>query len=144
MVRVVGPGVSESPAFHDLCDELGLLVWQDLMFANQDYPGEDPDFRALVQAEAGAGFAGLGGRPSPVVLCGNSEGEQQAAMLGLDPAVGRGELFGDVFPRLGAEGGRDPGHLPSAPCGGALPFRPDRGVANWFGVGAYRRPLSDV
>jgi beta-mannosidase len=144
MVRVVGAGAYESPAFHDLCDELGLLVWQDLMFANQDYPGDDPDFRALVEAEARAVFAGLGGRPSPVVVCGNSESEQQAAMLGLDPAVGRGELFGDVFPRLLAESGLDAAYLPSAPCGGALPFRPDRGVANWFGVGAYRRPLSDV
>jgi beta-mannosidase len=34
--------------------------------------------------------------------------------------------------------------VPSAPCGGERPFAPDRGVANYFGVGGYRRPLSDA
>ena len=79
------------------------------------------------------------------MLCGNSEVEQQVAMLGLDPELGRGELFGEL-----AAGGRPrpPAptrvYVPSAPCGGDLPFRTDRGVANYFGVGAYLRPLADA
>ena len=51
LIRVVGTTVYESAAFHDLCDELGLLVWQDLMFANMDYPFAEPAFRALVEPE---------------------------------------------------------------------------------------------
>ncbi len=144
MLRIPGTGAYESPAFHDLCDELGILVWQDFMFANLDYPIADEGFRATVEAEARAVLDDVGGRPSLAVLCGNSEIEQQVAMLGLDPDLGRGELFGELLPRLVEEAGVDAAYLPSAPCGGHLPFRPDRGVANYYGVGGYRRPLEDA
>ncbi len=144
MLRVSATGAYESEAFYDLCDELGLLVWQDFMFANLDYPIGDEAFRAAVRSEAEQVLSALGGRPSVAVLCGNSEIEQQVAMLGLDPALGRGELFGELLPTLARESGIDALYLPSAPCGGDQPFRPDRGVANYYGVGAYRRPLEDA
>lgn len=144
MLRIAGTGCYESPGFHDLCDSLGILVWQDFMFANMDYPIGDEGFRALVEAEGRDVLARLGGRPSTVVLCGNSEVEQQVAMLGLDPALGRGELFGELLPRLVREAEVDAAYVPSAPCGGDLPFRPDRGIANYYGVGGYRRGLGDA
>jgi beta-mannosidase len=144
MLRVAGIGSYESEAFHDLCDELGILVWQDFMFANLDYPIEDEGFRAAVEHEVRQQLELLAGRPSLAVLCGNSEVEQQAAMMGLDPSLGRGELFGELLPRLLAESGADAAYVPSAPCGGEMPFHPGRGIANYFGVGGYRRPLSDA
>ncbi|HWI74791.1 MAG TPA: hypothetical protein VNT55_22710, partial [Baekduia sp.] len=70
--------------------------------------------------------------------------EQQAAMFGVDAALGRGELFGALLPSLAREAGADVPYVPSAPCGGALPFHPGTGVANYFGVGGYRRPLGDA
>jgi beta-mannosidase len=144
MVRLPGTGAYESAEFHELCDELGLLVWQDFMFANFDYPIADPDFRALVEREARQELAVVAGRPSLAVLCGNSEVEQQVAMLGLERGLGRGELFGELLPGLAAEAGVDAVYVPSAPSGGDLPFRPDQGVANYYGVGGYRRPLDDA
>ena len=144
MLRVPGTGAYESEDFHELCDELGIMVWQDFMFANFDYPLADERFAAQVREEAGAVLAALAQRPSLAVLCGNSEVEQQVGMLGLDPALARGELFDELLPRAAAEAGADVPYLPSAPCGGALAFRPARGVANYFGVGAYRRPLEDA
>jgi beta-mannosidase len=144
MVRIPGIGVPETAAFHDACDMLGLLVWQDFSFANLDYPIEDGVFRATVEDEARALLAQVAGRPSLAVLCGNSEVEQQAAMFGVDPGVGRGELFGVLLPQLARAAGADVPYVPSAPCGGAMPFHPGTGVANYFGVGGYRRPLSDV
>jgi beta-mannosidase len=144
MLRIPGTSVYESSAFHDLCDELGLLVWQDFMFANLDYPIADEPFRTAVQEEAELVLAEIAGRPSLAVLCGNSEIEQQVAMLGLDPALGRGELFGQLLPALIAAASTDAVYVPSAPCGGTLPFRPERGIANYYGVGGYRRPLEDA
>src|SRR4051794_188085 len=81
MLRLPGTGVYETERFHALCDELGILVWQDFMFANMDYPIADPDFRATVEREAHDVCARLAAHPSTVVLCGNSEVEQQVAML---------------------------------------------------------------
>ena len=51
MVRVPGIAAYESDEFHARCDELGLLVWQDLMFATFDYPLADEEFVATVEAE---------------------------------------------------------------------------------------------
>jgi beta-mannosidase len=144
MLRLPGTGAYESDAFHDLCDELGILVWQDFMFANLDYPISVDEFRDTVEREVASELDRLGGRPSLVVLCGNSEIEQQVAMLGMDPALGRGELFGELLPSRVSDSGVDALYIPSAPCGGELPFRPDRGVANYYGVGGYRRPLDDA
>jgi beta-mannosidase len=144
MLRVPGTSAYETSYFHDLCDELGLLVWQDFMFANLDYPFADDDFRELVEREAIEVVERLAGRPSTAVLCGNSEIEQQVAMLGLDPAMGRETFFGATLPALATAAGSDAIYVPSAPFGGDLPFRPDRGVANYYGVGGYRRPLTDA
>jgi beta-mannosidase len=144
LIRVVGTTMYAPPLFHDLCDELGLLVWQDFMFANMDYPIADGEFRTLVETEVRQVLHELGGRPSLAVLCGNSEIEQQVGMLGLDPALGRGELFARIIPDLIDEAAVDAVYVPSAPTGGDQPFRTDRGVANYFGVGAYLRPLEDV
>ena len=143
MLRVVGTGAYESPVFHDLCDELGILIWQDLMFANLDYPTEDPDFRAEVQREARQVLDELVGRPSLAVVCGNSEVEQQPAMLGLDPGLGRGELWDDVLPRIVAQSGADCAYVRSTPCGGDLPFHPD-GITHYFGVSGYFHPPQDA
>jgi beta-mannosidase len=144
MVRLPGTGAYESPDFHDLCDELGILVWQDLMFANFDYPVGDEEFAALVEREVRQELAAVAGRPSLAVVCGNSEVEQQAAMLGVDPALARGALFGELVPRLVDESGADAAYVPSSPSGGVLPFRLSDGVAHYFGVGGYRRPLGDA
>ena len=64
MVRVVGTGAYESPTFFDLCDELGILVWQDLMFGNLDYPVSDPEFREVVRHEAAEVLEAVAGRPA--------------------------------------------------------------------------------
>ncbi len=72
MMRVWGGGIYESEDFYDVCDELGLLVWQDFMFACTLYPG-DGAFLASVRTEAGHNIRRIRHRASLALWCGNNE-----------------------------------------------------------------------
>lgn len=144
MLRVGGTMAYESDDFYALCDELGLLVWQDFMFANMDYPVDDAAFRAEAEAEARQQVARLAAHPCVAVWCGGSEVAQQAAMRGLPADAWGGPLFERILP--GIVGELHPGtpYFPSSPWGGALPIHVSTGISHYYGVGAYRRPLADV
>ncbi len=72
MIRVWGGGIYPSDTFYDLCDSLGLLVWQDFMFANTLYPF-DTEFLANVKMEAEQQIKRLRDRTSLALWCGNNE-----------------------------------------------------------------------
>lgn len=72
MLRVWGGGLYETDAFYDLCDEMGILVWQDFLFACAFY-SEDDAFRTLVEQEARYNVARLSSHPSLAVWNGNNE-----------------------------------------------------------------------
>jgi beta-mannosidase len=144
MLRVGGTMVYESDDFYDLCDELGILLWQDFMFANMDYPEDDPAFAATVREEAQQQLERLSGRPSLAVLCGNSEGEQQAAMWGAPRERWSPKLFHETLPELARALRRDVPYWPSSAHGGAFPHQADVGTTSYYGVGAYLRPLEDA
>ncbi|MCC6676453.1 MAG: hypothetical protein IT436_04855 [Phycisphaerales bacterium] len=74
MIRIWGGGRYEPDWFYDTCDELGLMVWQDFMFACACYP-EHEEFRTLVEAEARYQVARLSRHPSVVLWCGGNECE---------------------------------------------------------------------
>jgi len=144
MIRVGGTMAYEHDAFYALCDELGILLWHDFMFANMDYPTDDATFVASCALEANQLIDRLGGRPSLAVLCGGSEVAQQAAMMGVPTADSRHALFEDVLPSICRARRVDVPYVTSSPSGGALPFHVDSGIGHYYGVGAYLRPLNDV
>jgi len=72
MIRVWGGGIYETDTFYSICDELGLLVWQDFPFACASYP-EDNETRAHVEAEARQHVARLSAHASLVLWNGNNE-----------------------------------------------------------------------
>ncbi|MBP2299873.1 glycoside hydrolase family 2 protein [Azospirillum picis] len=143
MVRVGGTMLYEGDAFFELCDELGILVWQDAMFANFDYP-TDPAFLDSVRAEIAQLLDRTQASPSLAVLCGGSEMEQQAAMLGLPRASWTQPALTAVLEEEASARRPDVIRVPNSPSGGALPFIANAGVTHYYGVGAYMRKLDDA
>ncbi len=143
MVRVPGGSVYEDDRFLSACDRLGLMVWQDAMFAFLD-PPEDEDFMAEVTAELTGVLSGLAGHPSVTVVCGGQELEEQPAMFGLPRERWRSALTEKVVPALAAELLAGVPYVRTSPTGGELPFQVDAGICHYTGVGVFTRPLSDL
>ncbi|MFW7356821.1 MAG: glycoside hydrolase family 2 protein [Brucella sp.] len=144
MLRLSGITAYETPDFYALCDELGIMVWQDFMFANFDYPVKDEAFVAKVQAEASQLLAAVRHAPSLTVFCGGSEIYQQGAMMGLPEATWKGPLTEEILPSIVGKLCPDIPYVPNSPCDGALPFISNEGVSHYYGVSAYCRPLEDA
>jgi beta-mannosidase len=72
MLRVWGGGIYEHDIFYDLCDEKGILVWQDFMFANGMYPADSLMVENIKQ-EASDQIKRLRNHPSIALFCGNNE-----------------------------------------------------------------------
>jgi beta-mannosidase len=74
MIRHWGGGYYETDEFYQICDELGIMVWQDFMFGNDWQPGAY-DFKLNIEAEAEDQVRRLRNHPSIVIWCGNNETE---------------------------------------------------------------------
>ncbi|CAN5902844.1 glycoside hydrolase family 2 TIM barrel-domain containing protein [soil metagenome] len=142
MVRVWGGGVYEHEAFYDLCDELGLLVWQDFMFACAPYPESDPAFVDNVRQEVRAQVQRLRHHASLALWCGNNECQQIGAFNARQTksdAPLLGALYYDqIMPREVAALDPNTPYWPGSPSGGP---NPNSGIAGdvhnwtvWHGV----------
>ncbi len=73
MLRVWGGGLFLDEGVCSACDEAGLLIWHDLLFACSKYPGDDPAFVLEVRREVTHNLRELAHHPSMAVWCGNNE-----------------------------------------------------------------------
>jgi len=106
LVRVWGGGLYESEDFYDACDRLGLMVWQDFLFACAAYAEEEP-LRSEVEAEAREAVTRLAPHPSLVLWNGNNENiwghEDWGWVEQLDGASWGWGYYTDLLPRVVAE-----------------------------------------
>ena len=148
MIRVWGGGIYESEAFYDLCDELGLLVWQDFMFACALYPG-DAAFLRSVQIEAEQQVRRLRHRASLALWCGNNEIESLNLDLLKQPALRRNydALFHRVLPTVVARHDAVTDYWPSSPFrndgDSTLAAGEKRGDTHFWDVWHSRHPVKD-
>jgi beta-mannosidase len=75
MIRVWGGGIWEDDAFYDICDELGVMVWQDFMFGCGNYPAY-PEILKSIEAECVCQTKRLRHHPSMAIYAGNNEDYQ--------------------------------------------------------------------
>jgi beta-mannosidase len=117
MIRIWGGGIYEKEEFFDLCDEKGLLVWQDFMFACALYSG-DAAFLKGVREEAEYQVRRLSWRTCLALWCGNNEIEQMAAAaIFAKPKWKKAyeALFYGVLPRVVARWDGATAYWPSSP-----------------------------
>lgn len=151
MIRVWGGGIYEDEAFYDVCDELGLMVWQDFCFACNQYPGSDA-FLEVVRPEAEAQVRRLRHRASLALWCGNNEIwwlNKTQLRDNPDPAQLREyeRLFHELLPEAVAAHDPSTGYWPSSP------YRPGgdpeheagerSGDTHFWDVWHSRRPVKD-
>jgi beta-mannosidase len=121
LVRVWGGGIYESDDFYDLCDELGLLTWQDFLFACAAYAEEEP-LRSEVEAEARENVARIAHHASLALLTGNNENlwgfEDWGWKLVLDGKTWGAHYYYEMLPGIVSELAP---HVPYAP---GSPFSP--------------------
>ncbi len=117
LLRVWGGGLYESDDLYDLCDERGVLVWQEFIFACAKYPVTDEAYLADLKLEVAHQVRRLAHHPSLVVWCGNNEMEWGNYHWGYERGVAHPDyaLFHMVIPRILNEEDGSRYYQPSSP-----------------------------
>ncbi len=127
LIRVWGGGLYESDDFYDLADELGLLTWQDFLFACAAYPEEEP-LRSEIEAEARENIVRLASHPSLVLLTGNNEALEGFADWGwqrrLDGKSWGAHYYYELFPALVTELAPHVPYVPGSPFSAGMGWDP--------------------
>ncbi|MDI6829134.1 MAG: hypothetical protein QME62_11700, partial [Armatimonadota bacterium] len=113
MLRIWGGGIYEDPYFYRLCDERGIMIWQDFMFSCADYP-QDEEFLSEVKYEAEKVVVGLRNHPSIVIWCGDNEVDATTIRPGKD--ISRNAINRGVLPAVCARLDATRPYIWSSPC----------------------------
>ncbi|MCA1802011.1 MAG: hypothetical protein LC662_06090 [Rhodothermaceae bacterium] len=151
MLRVWGGGIYEENDFYEVADELGLLVWQDFMFACAMYPG-DEDYLENVFCEVVDNVKRIRNHPSVALYCGNNENDIAWYQWGWkqrysDEVQEKFEqdmhnLFYDTIPRALAEADPTRQYTPSSPVAGFDGRPNETGDLHYWGVWHGQEPFS--
>ncbi len=118
MLRIWGGGYYEAGEFYELCDQLGIMVWQDFMFACAYYPDRQW-FLTEVKNEATAIIKQLRNHPCLALWCGNNEIDwmHSTGKLGKGRKFYGKAIYHQLLPRLVADLDPDTDYIPTTPLG---------------------------
>ncbi len=148
-IRVWGGGCYPDDWFYDICDELGLMVWQDFMFACAVYELTD-EFEQNIRAEAVDNIRRVRHHPSLALWCGNNEMEdfvkQGNWVTEKRQAADYIKMYEYIFPQILKQEDPDTFYWPSSPSSGGSfdgPNDPDRGDVHYWAVWHGLKPFTD-
>lgn len=148
-IRVWGGGCYPEDWFYDICDELGLLVWQDFMFACAVYDLTE-DFEQNIRAEITDNVRRLRHHPSLALWCGNNEMEdfvrQGNWVTEKKQAADYIKMYEYIFPGILREEDPDTFYWPSSPSSGGsfeAPNDPHRGDVHYWDVWHGLKPFTE-
>jgi len=151
MLRVWGGGFYEDERFYDICDQYGILVWQDMVFACSVYPLNEAEFLENVRIEIDQNVRRLRHRTSLALWCGNNEMETGWENWGwgrpevndLKEAYDR--FYHHILPEWVAKLDPDHAYWPSSPSSNT-PFKDtngqEKGDAHYWDVWHGRKPFT--
>jgi beta-mannosidase len=149
MLRIWGGGLYESERFYELCDQYGLMVWQDFAYACAYYP-DTGEYAEAARVEAVASVRRIRNHPSLALWCGNNENHTMYhdGWFGRKPSRFLGEhLYHDLLPSVVEAEDPNTPYWPSSPFGGDDPGSQDYGDRHnwnvWHGVGDWKHYLED-
>ena len=145
MLRVWGGGYYESDEFYNFCDQLGILIWQDFMFACAYYPDKQW-FLAEVKNEATAIIKRLRNHPCLALWCGNNEIDwlNSIAALGRNKKFHGKAIYHRILPRLVAELAPDHHYIPTTPFSTTKnPNDPNSGTTHQWSVWFSHKPVRE-
>ncbi|MEI7985990.1 MAG: hypothetical protein WCI55_10205 [Armatimonadota bacterium] len=122
MLRIWGGGMYESDDFYDICDELGIMVWQDFMHACAYYPDTD-EWQEVAKTEATFHLKRLRHRASLALWCGNNEnltmwqGKWNWMGHPHPPRLYGEHLYDNIYPALVKELDPERSYIHTSPCG---------------------------
>lgn len=114
-LRVWGGGLYETDDFYELCDEYGILVWQDFINACANYPADDNEFSKNIWAEYVHTVRRLSPHPSLVIYCGNNEIDWMMQSMPDKRRYPDAQLYYWVIPHILKSEGDDRYYQPSSP-----------------------------
>ncbi len=148
-IRVWGGGYYPEDYFYDICDELGLLVWQDFMFACAVYNLSD-EFEANITAEFMDNVRRLRHHPSLALWCGNNEMEQFVAVgewvSSKRQAADYIKMYEYIIPKVLKVEDPQAFYWPASPSSGGSfdePQDPTRGDVHYWEVWHGLKPFTD-
>ncbi|MFO8009147.1 MAG: glycoside hydrolase family 2 protein [Candidatus Brocadiia bacterium] len=138
MIRVWGGGIYEDDEFYELCDRLGLMVWQDFMLACATYPEHLDEWRENVRQEAEQVVRRLRNHPCVVLWCGNNECQMLAGRLDAPPHE---QVCEQMLPELCARLDPTRPYWPGSPYGEEDANSPGEGDQhNWSAWWGWQSP----